>query len=188
MLRTICLAVAFLFSLVVCAQPSSPPASGLRYAVVDANGNAGPAAATPPPEGDQVLVFYLGGIAALAPGQMFRYSWTNLTHTDPARRHVTPLSVQFTLFKPDGTPLARGGGPAVGPGEFATFDVDYDSIARAGEPGTGRVQFKLEVGTVVTKAPGTTKWSNIELKRGIDTTFDDTAEVFDRITGRTTLT
>lgn len=98
-----------------------------------------------------------GGVTAFtrkvigaARGQTVRYTWTNLI--DPAVHPTArPTRVRFTLFAPDGTPVRQTSAPAPAPGEMQWFDVARDDIDLPGEPGTARLQLRVEVAIEFTR-------------------------------------
>ena len=118
----------------------------------------------------------------LAPGQTLRYTWANLNDPDPQKREFETLSIQVRLLAADGSVIAQKEAETVGVGQFQSFDFNRDQINLPGEAGTGRLQARLEV-TVF----GRVKYPNLVLKQGISGTFEDGAEIFDTLTGRTTV-
>ena len=114
-------------------------------------------------------------------GQTLRYTRANLNESNVIARGVEPVAIRYTLFAPDGSVIRQGRVDATGPGTFQYIDFKRDAIDLPGEPGTGRLQVRLQV-TVV----GRTKWSDIVLKRGIST-FNDSLETIDDLSGRTTV-
>lgn len=113
-------------------------------------------------------------------GQTLRYSRANLNDLDiVAAQAFEPVAVRYTLFAPDGSVIRQSDADAAGPGAFQYVDFPRNLIDLPGEPGTGRLQVRLQV-TVF----GRTTWSEIVLKRGIDR-FNDSIEIIDDLTGRT---
>jgi len=86
------------------------------------------------------------------------------------------------VFDASGNLIAQSADLVVAPGEFRYFDLNRDALPLPGEPGTGRLQVRLEV-TVV----GTHRATDITLKRGVIGAFDDAVEIIDNSSGRTTV-
>ncbi len=121
------------------------------------------------------------GSTGFAPGQKLRYTWTNLSDPDGQQRDETsPQRVSVRLLSPEGRVIAQEQAAAVGAGKFQIFEFHRDQIMLPGEPNTGRLQVRLEATT-----SGNSKWGDIELKRGIEQSFDDALELVDAL-GRTT--
>jgi hypothetical protein len=118
----------------------------------------------------------------IAPGQTARYTWANLNDPDPRKREFEPSRILVRLLAADGSVIAQDEGAAVGAGQFQSFDFNRDRINLTGEPGTGRLQARLEV-TVI----GTHRVTDITLKRGVIGAFDDAVEIIDNSSGRTTV-
>ena len=112
-------------------------------------------------------------------GQTLRYTWANLNDPDPQKREFEPLLIKVKLFAADGNVIAQAEAPAVDAGKFQSFDFNRDQINLPGEPGTGRLQVRLEV-TVFGRIEAVT------VKQRVVESFDDAAEVIDTLTGRTT--
>src|SRR5262249_13568723 len=121
-------------------------------------------------------------INQLARGQTLRYTWANLNDPDPQKSEFEPLRIQVRLLAADGSVIAQNEAAAVGAGQFQSFDFNRDQINFPGEPVTGRLQARLEA-TVT----GIHRATDITLKRGVIGTFDDTVEVIDNSSGRTTV-
>ena len=113
------------------------------------------------------------GSAGFAPGQKLRYTWTNLSDSDPQQRDIGPQHVSVRLLSAEGRVIAQDQAAAVGAGKFQIFEFHRDQITLPGEPNTGRLQVRLEA-----TVSGNPKWNDIVLKRGADT-FDDALEIVD---------
>ncbi len=50
------------------------------------------------------------------------------------------------LYDAQGNLLARSQEVEVPPGQFRTFDFNRDALSAAGEPGTGRLQVRADIG------------------------------------------
>jgi hypothetical protein len=85
------------------------------------------------------------------------------------------------LLAADRSVIAQAEAAAVGVGQFQSFDFNRDEITLPGEDPTGRLQMVLEA-TV-----SGIEYRDIVLKEGIIESFDDTLEVVDNLTGRTTV-
>lgn len=116
----------------------------------------------------------------LARGQTLRYTWTNLNDPDPEQREFEPLRIQVRMLAADGTVVAQTAAAAVGAGQFQSFDFNREQINLPGEPGTGRLQVRLETTVEVLRR-------NLVTTLSFDNFFDDSAEVIDALTGRTTV-
>jgi hypothetical protein len=128
----------------------------------------------------QVTLIQDMGCAGLLDGQTLRYTRANLNDPDPQKRLFEPMRIQVKLLAADGDVVAQDGAEAVGVGQFQSFDFNRNQLILPGEPGTGRLQLRLEV-TVI----GRSKWPNLVLKQGIVETFNDNAEIIDNSTGKT---
>jgi hypothetical protein len=80
-------------------------------------------------------------LIGLARGDMLRFTAFNPLETESGRRNQ-PISVRFTLFLPDGTPIAESPQIEIPPGEFRSIDFKRDELPIAGEPHTARQQFR----------------------------------------------
>src|SRR5215813_6891957 len=114
----------------------------------------------------------------IAPGQTARYTWANLNDPDPWKREFEPSCIRIRLLAADGSMIEQDQAAAVGAGQFQFFDFNRDRINLLGEPGTGRLQGRLEV-TVV----GIHRITDITLKRGVIGVFDDAVEIIDNSSG-----
>ena len=134
-------------------------------------------------EGQECLVFFLGGMPGLTRGQTLRYTWAYLLrHPDTRESVFEPLRIRVRLYAADGSVLAQEEAAAVGAGRFQSFDFDRDRINLPGEAGTGRLQVRLEAVVY-----GRTTNPDIMPERAILETLDATAEVIETLTGRTTV-
>ncbi|MBA3713635.1 MAG: hypothetical protein H0W76_14470 [Pyrinomonadaceae bacterium] len=133
----------------------------------------------PSPQGNVHLHMYWGAVG-LARGQTLRYTWANLNDLDPQQREFEPLCIQVRLLAADGSVIAQAGAATVGAGQFQSFDFHRDQINLPGEPGTGRLQVRLEVSVELRRR-------NLVTTSSFDNFFDDAAEVIDTLTGRTTV-
>jgi hypothetical protein len=130
----------------------------------------------------QVTVIQDMAPVGLTFGQTLRYTFL------PAERRSSnqgfgPWEVTLArVLDADGSVLAEKEAPAVAAGQFQSFDFDRDQINAPGEPGTGRLQARLEV-TLLTLWPRT----GSEPQQSILETFADAAEVIDNFSGRTTV-
>ena len=120
-------------------------------------------------------------ITGLARGQTLLYTWANPNDPNTQQREFEPLRIQVKLLAADESVIAQTAAAAVGAGQFQSFDFNRDQINLPGEPGTGRLQVRLEVLLV-----GQLKYPNLVLKQGILDTFHDNLEVIDNNTGQTT--
>lgn len=111
-------------------------------------------------------------------GQTLRYTRANLDDLAISDA-FQPTAIRYTLFAPNGSVIRQGNADAAGPTKFAYIDFARDVISLPGEPGTGRLQVRLQVAVF-----GHTKWLPIVLKRGISR-FNDSLEIIDDATGRT---
>ena len=116
-----------------------------------------------------------------ARGQTLRYTWANQNDPDPEERQIEPLRIRVRLIAADRSVIAQSEAPAVGVGRFQVFDFNRDGITLPGEALTGRLQTRLEV--IVSGL----KYRNIILKQAIVESFDDTIEIIDNVSGRTTV-
>ena len=72
----------------------------------------------------------------------------------------------------------------MGAGRSHSFDFIRDQFSVPGEPGTGRLQLRLEVAVAYASAPGI---DGLDIEYQVLDAFDDVAEVIDTLTGRTTV-
>ncbi|MGI8997979.1 MAG: hypothetical protein ACR2GW_15055 [Pyrinomonadaceae bacterium] len=148
---------------------------------------AGAAAAQPAPGGSDSIWLDIGSPSlGLTRGQTLRYTWANLNDPDPQQREFEPLHIRVRLFAADGSLLAQTAAAAVGVGQFQSFDFNRDQLNLPGEPGTGRLQVRLEV-TVSGRLRRGNFILDVTFERRLLETFDDAAEIFDTLTGRTTV-
>jgi hypothetical protein len=138
--------------------------------------------AQPTPQTRQVSVVYELAPIGLAHGETLRYSWANLTEPGDGKRILEPLRISVRLFAADGSVVAQDVAEAVGGGRFQMFDFKRGQLDRPGEPGNGRLGLRLEVTLL-----GHTKYNDIVLKRGVTHLFDDAVEIFDDVSGATTV-
>jgi hypothetical protein len=118
----------------------------------------------------------------LARGQTLRYTWANQNDPDPRKRQINPLRIRVRVLAADRSVIAEQEAPAVGAGQFQSFNFNRDEISLPGESPTGRLQTILEA-TVL----GQIKYPNLVLKQGILESFEDSVEVIDNSTGQTTV-
>jgi hypothetical protein len=119
--------------------------------------------------------------SGLAPGQTLRYTWANQNDPDPEDREIEPLRIRVRLLAADRSVISQAEAAAVGVGQSQSFDFNRDAISLPGEDPTGRLQ------TVLEATVSGSKFRDIVLKQGIIESFDDTLEVVDNLTGRTTV-
>jgi len=133
-----------------------------------------------PPRAFQIVS--AGGDVGLTRGQALRYTWVNLNEPDPRTREFELLGIQVRLLAASGIVIAQAAAPAVGAGAFQAFDFIRDQINLPGEPGTGRLQVRLDVSVYYARARGSEAF---DITRQVLDAFDDGLEVIDRQTGRT---
>lgn len=117
----------------------------------------------------------------LARGQTMRYTWTNQNDPELEDREFEPLRIRVRLLAADRSLIAQTEAPAVGVGQFQFFDFNRDGISLPGEALTGRLQTRLEV------MVSGVKYRNVILKQAIVESFEDTIEIIDNVSGRTTV-
>ena len=125
-----------------------------------------------------------GRDVGLTHGQALRYTWVNLNNPDPQKREFDLLNIQVKVLAANGLVIAQAEAPAVDAGAFQSFEFIRDQINLPGEPGTGRLQLRLEVMIRFAWAAGIDAFDS---KQQILDAFDDEAEVVDTLTGRTTV-
>lgn len=123
-----------------------------------------------------------GGDVGLARGQALRYTWVELKPPALPGREFVLLGVQVRVLAANGVVIAQAEAPAMGAGRSQSFDFIRDQFSVPGEPGTGRLQVRLEVAVAYASADGT---DAIDITQQILDAFDDSAEVIDTLTGRT---
>ena len=111
-----------------------------------------PARAQTPPRAFQIVS--AGGDVGLTRGQTLRYTWVNLNDPDPQQREFELLGIQVKVLAASGVVIAQAAAPAVDAGAFQTFDFIRDQINLPGEPGTGRLQVRLEVSVYYARPQG----------------------------------
>ena len=114
----------------------------------------------------------------LVRGQQLRYVWTNLADSETEQRAIGARRLSVRLLTADGLVIAQSDAPAAGPGKFQSFVFDRDQIPLPGEPGTGRLQVRLEATTSGDLTDADSLPALLE-------SFDDSAEIVDTRTGRT---
>lgn len=100
---------------------------------------------------------------------------------DPQQREFEPLRIEVKLLAADGSVIAQAEAPAVGAGQFQSFDFHRDVLPPTGEPGTGRLQVRLEA-TVELRRRNLVTTLSMDVGR-----FAGAVEVIDTLTGRTTV-
>jgi len=118
------------------------------------------------------------GSSGLARGQALRYVWTNLADADTAQGAIGARHLSVRLLTSDGHVIAQNQAPAADPGKSQSFVFDRDLIPLPGEPGTGRLQVRLE-------ATMTGNLTTLDVMPALLDTFDDSAEIVDTLSGRT---
>lgn len=128
-------------------------------------------------------VISAGGNVGLTRGQTLRYTWVNLD--DPLQtREFELLGIQVKVLGANGVVIAQAESPVTNARASQSFDFIRDAISLPGEPGTGRLQLRLEVAVKFATAPG---GELFDIEQQILGAFDDQAEVIDTLTGRTTV-
>jgi hypothetical protein len=127
-------------------------------------------------------ITFIYGSFGIAPNETVRYTWMNRNDPDPLRRLFEPLRIRVRLLAGDGSVIAQQEAAAVGAGRSQSFDFDRDQISLPGEPGTGRIQARLEPTLIVVFS----RTGNIA-NHSILNSFGDSIEVFDNVSGRTTV-
>ncbi|MGI8997976.1 MAG: hypothetical protein ACR2GW_15040 [Pyrinomonadaceae bacterium] len=99
---------------------------------------------------DEVLVFFLGGIPSvgLTHGQTLRVSVSNTVARLDDRAPTETLSLNFVRFRlsdAQGNVIAQSGEIAIPPAQFRSFNFNRSELPFAGEPGTGRLQVRLQI-------------------------------------------
>ena len=122
----------------------------------------------------QITVVQEMAPVGFAPGQMLRYTWTNLA-TPESQEQFEPLRVVVRLLGNDATVLAQEAAEAVGAGRFQTFDFSRSAITTAAGP----LQVRVEASVV-----GRSAIPDTELKPG-RASFSDEVEIIDELTGAT---
>ncbi|HSE32031.1 MAG TPA: hypothetical protein VLA93_10705 [Pyrinomonadaceae bacterium] len=127
-------------------------------------------------------ITFIYGSFGIAPNQTVRYTWLNRNDPDPLKRLFEPSRIRVRLLAGDGSVIAQQEAAAVGAGRSQSFDFDRDQISLLGEPGTGRIQARLEPTLIVVFS----RTGNIA-NHSILNTFASDIEVFDNLSGRTTV-
>jgi hypothetical protein len=135
-----------------------------------------------PPHAFQIIS--AGGDVGLARGQTLRYTWVELKPPAPRGREFVLLGIQVRVLAANGLVVAQAEAPAMGAGTSQSFDFIRDQISLPGEPGTGRLQLRLDVAVAYASAFGIEASG---VRQQILEAFDDAAEVIDTLTGRTTV-
>ncbi|HEX6729671.1 MAG TPA: hypothetical protein VF074_06660 [Pyrinomonadaceae bacterium] len=133
-------------------------------------------------EGPEESITFVYGRLGIVRDQTLRYTWANLSGSDPSTRDFEPLRIQVRLRAADGSALAQQEATAVAVGHSQSFDFDRNQIGARGEIGTERLQLGLEATLVVVP----TRTGSVP-KQSILKTFAGAIEVFDNLSGRTTV-
>ena len=88
----------------------------------------------------QTLVVGESALVGLAREDMLRFSAFNPLETESGQPNES-ISLRFTLYLPDGTPIAKSPQIEIPPGEFRWVDFKRDDLLFGGESSTGRAQF-----------------------------------------------
>jgi hypothetical protein len=129
----------------------------------------------------QVTVIQDTAPVGLIYGQTLRYTWAFITRP-LHNREFEPLRIRVRLLDADGSVISQEEAAAVGAGQFQSFDFNRDLISLAGEPGTGRLQTRLEATLVVIQSR-----TGSVLEQSILQTFANAVEVIDNSSGRSTV-
>lgn len=129
----------------------------------------------------QVTVIQDMAPVGLIYGQTLRYTRAFITRP-PHNREFEPLRIRVRLLDADGSVIAQEEAAAVGAGQFQSFDFNRDLISLPGEPGTGRLQTRLEATLVVIQSR-----TGSVLEQSILQTFANAVEVIDNSSGRSTV-
>ena len=93
------------------------------------------------------------------------------------KRELEPLRIEARLVAGRWERDRADRGRRRGGRRFQSFDFNRDQINLPGEPGTGRLQVRLEVTVMVIEA---NRFKNLTFRMA----FDDAAEVIDTLTGQ----
>lgn len=132
---------------------------------------------TPGGSGNDALKSGFGNdiITGIAPGQTLRFSLFNPLSSGSeavSDAQSKSFSGHVKVFDASGNLIAQSADLIVAPGEFRYFDLNRDALHLPGEPGTGRLQVRLELSFI--------RINLVQFTVGIGT-----SEVIDNSTGRT---